>query len=149
MWLPGPVINIGLFFKWVSEWVKSLSCVQLYATPWTVACQVPPSMGFSRQDYWSGLPFPSPGDLPDSGIEPWSPTLQAGFTVWATREKLSNSFPKFMYHFLSHCQGGRSSFSVLSPAVGTVTGFCFSYSTVCMSNSLVLPCCLDLHFPDC
>ena len=49
--------------------VKSLSCVQLFATPWTVAYQSPPSMGFSRQEYWSGLPFPSPGYLPDPGIE--------------------------------------------------------------------------------
>ena len=45
--------------------------------PWTVAHQAPPSMGFSRQEYWSGLPFPSPGDLPDPGIKPRSPTLQA------------------------------------------------------------------------
>ena len=57
--------------------MKSLSCVQLFATPWTVAYQAPPSMGFSRQEYWSGLPFPSPEDLPDPGIEPRSPTLQA------------------------------------------------------------------------
>ena len=57
--------------------VKSLSHVQLFATPWTVAYQAPPSMGFSRQECWSGLPFPSPGDLPDPGIEPGSPTLQA------------------------------------------------------------------------
>ena len=55
--------------------VKSLSCVRLFATPWTVAYQPLPSMGFSRQEYWSGLPFPSPGDLPDPGIEPGSPTL--------------------------------------------------------------------------
>ena len=48
-----------------------------FATPWTVAHQAPPSMGFSRQEYWSGLPFPPPGDLPDPGIEPRSPTLQA------------------------------------------------------------------------
>ena len=47
------------------------------ATPWTVACQVPRSIGFSRQEYWSGLPFPSPGDLPEPGIEPRSPALQA------------------------------------------------------------------------
>ena len=47
------------------------------ATPWTVACQAPLSMGFSRQDYWSGLPFPSPGDLPNPEIEPGSPALQA------------------------------------------------------------------------
>ena len=55
--------------------VKSLSRVQLFATPWTVAYQAPLSMGFSRQQYWSGLPFPSPGDLPDPGIEPGSLTL--------------------------------------------------------------------------
>ena len=58
--------------------VKSLSPVRLFATPWTVAYQAPPpSMGFSRQECWSGLPFPSPGDLPDPGIEPGSPALQA------------------------------------------------------------------------
>ena len=62
--------------------VKSLSHVQLFVTPWTVASQAPQSMEFSRQEYWSGLPFPSPGDLPNPGIEPGSPTLQAdGFTV--------------------------------------------------------------------
>ena len=47
------------------------------ATPWTIAHQAPLSMGFSRQEYWSGLPFPSPGDLPNPGIEPRSPALQA------------------------------------------------------------------------
>ena len=57
--------------------VKSLSHVQLFGTPWTVARQAPLSMGFSRQEYWSGLPFPFPGDLPNPGIEPGSPTLQA------------------------------------------------------------------------
>ena len=57
--------------------VKSLSRVRLFATPWTVGHQAPPSMGFSRQEYWSGMPFPSPGDLPDSGIKPRSPALQA------------------------------------------------------------------------
>ena len=57
--------------------VKSLSHARLFVTPWTVAHQPPPSMEFSRQEYWSGLPFPSPGDLPDLGIEPGSPTLWA------------------------------------------------------------------------
>ena len=57
--------------------VKSLSRVRLFATPWTVAYQAPPSMIFSRQECWSGLPFPSPGDLPDPGLEPGSPTMQA------------------------------------------------------------------------
>ena len=55
--------------------LKSLSRVRLFATPWTVAYQAPPSMEFSRQLYWSGLPFPSPGDLPDPGIESVSPAL--------------------------------------------------------------------------
>ena len=58
----------------VSE-VKSLSRVRLFATPWTVAHQAPPSMGFSRQEYWSGVPFPFPEDLPDPRIEPGSPAL--------------------------------------------------------------------------
>ena len=59
-----------------SKWAKSFSCVWLFATPWTVAYQAPPSIGFSRQGYWSGLPFPSPGDLPNPGNEPGSSTLQ-------------------------------------------------------------------------
>ena len=61
----------------VCEGVKSFSRVRLFATPWTVAYQAPPSMGFSRQEYWSGLPFPSLGGLPYPGIEPRSPTFQA------------------------------------------------------------------------
>ena len=52
---------------------QSLSCVQLFETSWTVACQAPLSMGFPRQEYWSGLPFPPPGNLPSVGIEPESP----------------------------------------------------------------------------
>ena len=55
--------------------VKPLSHVSLLETSWTVAYQAPLSMGFSKQECWSGLPFPSPGDLPDPGIEPGSPTL--------------------------------------------------------------------------
>ena len=57
--------------------VKSLSHVRLFATPWTVAYHAPPSTGFFRQEHWSGLPFPSPGDLPSPGIESGSPALQA------------------------------------------------------------------------
>ena len=56
--------------------VKSFSRVRLFATPWTVAYQSPQSMGFSRQEYWSTLPFPSPGDLPNPGIKSASPALQ-------------------------------------------------------------------------
>ena len=57
--------------------MTSLSCVRLFVTPWTVAHQAPLSMGFSRQEYWSGLPFLSPRDLPNPGIKPGSPALQA------------------------------------------------------------------------
>ena len=57
--------------------VNFLSLVRLFATPWTAAYQAPQSMEFSRQEYWSGFPFPSPGDLPNLGIEPGSPALQA------------------------------------------------------------------------
>ena len=64
------VVLFARFFSW-SAWseVKSLSHVRLFATPWTVAHQAPWSMGFSRHEYWSGLPFPSPGDLPNPGIK--------------------------------------------------------------------------------
>ena len=59
------------------EWVLSrFSGVQLVATQQAIACQAPLFMGFSRQEYWSGLPFPSPGDLPDEGIEPGSSMVQ-------------------------------------------------------------------------
>ena len=63
--------NLMSLLKWVK--VKSLSRVRLFATPWTVAYQAPPSIEFSRQEYWSGLPFPSPGDLPDPGNKPGCP----------------------------------------------------------------------------
>ena len=66
--------------------VKSLSSVRLFATPWTVAYQAPQSMEFSRQEYWIRLPFPSPEDLPNPGIEPGSPALQAGALPCETRE---------------------------------------------------------------
>ena len=61
-------------------------------TPWTVAYQAPPSMGFSRQEYWSGLPFLSPGDLPDPGIEPTSPTLEADALTSGPPGKLHSNY---------------------------------------------------------
>ena len=74
-------------WKWKHQ---SLSCVQLFATPWTVTLQPSLSMRFPRQEYWSGLPCPPPGDLPDPGIKPaslMSPALAGRFfTIWATRE---------------------------------------------------------------
>ena len=67
------IFFLSLTLKFVE--MKLLSRVRFFATPWTVAYQAPWSMGFSRQEYWSGLPFPSPGDLSDPGIEPGSPAL--------------------------------------------------------------------------
>ena len=70
-----------------NEWVKSFSRVQLFAIPWTVPNQAPPSMGFSRQEYWSGLPFPSAGG--PSRPRDWTRVfciVGRCFTIWATRE---------------------------------------------------------------
>ena len=64
----------------ISESEVAQSCPTL-CDLWTVAHQAPPSMGFSRQEYWSGLPFPSPGDLPDPGIEPSSSALEADYLL--------------------------------------------------------------------
>ena len=84
--------------------VKSLSGVRLFATPWTVAYQASPSMGFSRQEYWSGLPFPSPGDLPGPGIEPGSPALEAD--TLTSEPPLNNLiFNLFIYSILTTTRG--------------------------------------------
>ena len=70
------IFKLGqIWLSFVSMRWSLLSHVRLFATPWTVAYQALPSKGFSRQEYWSGLPFPSPEDLPDPGIEPMSPAL--------------------------------------------------------------------------
>ena len=66
-------------FNYASLCVQLLSLVQLFGAPWTVAYQTPLSMGFSRQAYWNGLPFPSPGDFPKPEIEPVSPALAGSF----------------------------------------------------------------------
>ena len=70
---PVPRDSLLAFVVW------SLRCVPLFAPPWTVAHQAPLSLGFSRQEYWSGLPFPSPEDLSDPGIDPTSSALAGGF----------------------------------------------------------------------
>ena len=74
----------ALKFPWSES--KNVSHIQLFATPWTVACQAPLSMEFSRQLYWSGLPFTSPGVLPQPGIEPRSPAWQADFFFFLPSE---------------------------------------------------------------
>ena len=82
------ILKIKILAKISSRFTLSL-CVHVqsisrdFETSWTVACQAPLSMGFSRQEYGSGLPFPSPGDLPNPGIEPASPALAGGFLTLA------------------------------------------------------------------
>ena len=72
-----PNFNFGDFCHLNVSESESRSCVQLFETPWTVAPQAPLPMTFLRQEYWSALSFPSPGDLPNPGIKPRSPALQA------------------------------------------------------------------------
>ena len=76
MSLASPALAGGFFTTDGGGGLVTKSC-PTHVTPWTVACQAPLSMAFSRQEYWSGLPFPSPGDLPDPGIEHGSPALPA------------------------------------------------------------------------
>ena len=86
--------------------VKSLSCVRLFGTPWTIAHQAPPSTEYSRQEYWSGLPFPSPGDLPDPGIEPRCPPLQVDALPSEPYTPIQNKNLKKILHLgslLFHC----------------------------------------------
>ena len=88
---PAPTHNSLVVWKlqicvWITSKVKWLIRVWLFVTPWTVAHEAPPSMQFSRPEYWSGLPFPSPEDLPIPGIKPGSHIAGRCFTNWATRE---------------------------------------------------------------
>ena len=89
-------------------YAQLLSHILLFATSWTVACQAPLSMGFSRQEYWSGLPFPPPRDLPNPGTKPASPT----FYHWATWEAQNNIFKdsqmkQYVWNMLCFTSKGR------------------------------------------
>ena len=103
-----------------SSWkkVKSLSSVPLFATQGTIAYQAPPSMGFLRQEYWSRLPFPTPGDLPEPGIEPGSPTFFSSIqslscvwlfvTPWIAAHQASLSITIVGRHYLQSEAPGKS-----------------------------------------
>ena len=99
---------------------QSLSCVQLFATPWTAASQAPLSVGFSRQEYWSGLPCPPPGDLPDPGIKPESlmfPALAGTFfttrATWEVQNDPFTTFEGFYYWSLGEGNGTPLQYSCL------------------------------------
>ena len=80
---------LDLYVSYLNFLCSSLSRVRFFVTLWTVACQAPLSMEFFSQEYWSGVPFPSPGDLPDPGITPGSPALQA--------DSLSSELPRKLF----------------------------------------------------
>ena len=92
-------------FSFFNSSVQPLSHVRLFATPWTVAHQAPPSIGFSRQEHWSVLPFPSPGDLPHPGIEPRSPALQADALTSELPGKQGGLINLYFFLALSSPQG--------------------------------------------
>ena len=104
--------------------VKSLSRVQLFVTPWTIAYQASPSMRFSRQEYWSGLLFSSPGDFPDPGIKPRCPILQADTLPSEPRGKFQESFLEL--ELLPFC-----------------SFYCFSF-LICVLSHIMLSCIVSL-----
>ena len=110
----------GLKFPWSES--ENVSHIQLIATPWTVACQAPLSVEFSRQLYWSGLPFPSPGVLPQPGIEPRSPAWQADFFF-------------FFFNHLSHQEVTSVSQSVQS--LSHVWLFATPWITACQASLFI------------
>ena len=85
---PGDILNKGLSYVCV----QLLSCVRLFAAPWTVTCQAPLSVEISRQEYWSGLPLPMPGHLPDPGIEPVSLVGYLGVILYAYPIMFCNNY---------------------------------------------------------
>ena len=99
--------------------VSRSNCVRLFATSWTVACQAPLSMGFSRPEYWSGWPFPSPGDLPNPGIKPRFPALQADSLL----SELPGT-PIYMVGEFSSTWGCLGVFPGLEGGQGLVAGIC-------------------------
>ena len=119
--------------------VKSLSWVQLFATPRTVGYQVPPSMGFPRQEYWIGLPFPSPRDLPDPGIKPGSPSLQADALTSEPPGK-PRSVVKYLQHFYLSVFKAKFRFSPYSKADSSLESHIFIPPAQCFSE-VWISCC--------
>ena len=97
--------------------MNSVSLVRLFVTPWTLAYEAPPSVEFSRQEYWSGLPFPSPGDLPQPGIEPGSP---AGKQTLLTSEP-----PHYILLIFSFVYGHFGCFHLLTVVSSAVNKYLF------------------------
>ena len=150
---------MGVGFR--GEWVKLFSQVRLW-NPMDCSSQVPPFMGFSRQEYWSGLPFPSPGDLPDLRIEPWSPALQADSSLSEAPCKPPWGSSYLLYYFCDcsagsiHTKGNKLSIQwntgvmsfwrALTADTGHDLGYGYLYASTSQSISHgFLPLCV-LHF---
>ena len=100
LWIREVTVKLGLLIFWHHHHSEVAQSCRLFATLWIVAHHAPPSMGFSRQECWSGLPSPSPRDLPDPGVEPRSPILQTRcVTIWATRETSFDIYYKYFPNF--------------------------------------------------
>ena len=111
-----PCLNLQLLYHCELKWSEVAQSCPALCDPWTVAHQAPPSMGFSRQECWSGLPFPSPGDLPDPGIKPSSLILQADALTSAPPGK---PFVSLWFPFFFNCI-----YSIISKLI------CISFGTV-------------------
>ena len=136
------------FFVMISLKVKLLSRVQLFAVSWTVAYQASPSMEFSRQGYWSGLPFPSPGDLPDPGIEPCLPHCRQMLyhlsQDFGTNLRICLLVPAVLSVSLRNCpaisiQLDHSEFWLLSCPFCKIAGLCLSSSSLCCDLEILPP----------
>ena len=105
-----------------------LSRVQLFATPWTIDRQAPPSMEFSRPEYWSGLPFPSAGHLPNPGIEPRSPTLQADSLLFVPSRKPGHEFGGTLFNPV-YAKLLQSHQTLCNPMDCSLPGFVYSWDS--------------------
>ena len=117
-WVAMPSLRLTLLLL-----LSRFSCVRLCATPWTAAYQAPPTMGFSRREYWSGLPFPSPGDLFSPGFKRGSPALQADSLP---SEPPGKSLRKLCFCLmLLHCFGQKVHLDFSVPPYRKILNDCF------------------------
>ena len=134
--LPSSIDLIQISRWW---WCLVLSHVWLFATPWTVACQALLSMWFPRQEYRSGLPFPSPEDRPNPGTEPMSPALAGGiFTDWITREAPSISIPDLYFEF-PHLPAETLPSSLQATVPGLLGAGQMTRDQSCLPNQICFP----------
>ena len=129
-----------------SESEVTQSC-PIFCNPWTVACQAPPSMGFSKQEYWNGLPFPSPGDLPDQGIEPKSPIFWEDSLSAEPQGKPIYTYTYILTYFFSWWWLSSVWLFVIPQTVARQASLCKGFSKQEYWNGLPFPSAGDLPDP--